>query len=96
MHNVPLPIYFLYFKNSQLLNRCQMDPCVCDVFDPESALKLNPKVVTLTPVTPCIEISIRYKHNQRKYSLVTSEYVPVQILWLSPLIKNPDSINGRC
>jgi len=29
-----------------------MDPCVYDVFDSESALELNPEVVTLTPGTP--------------------------------------------
>ena len=27
---------------------------VYDIFDSESALELNPKVVTLTPGTPCI------------------------------------------
>jgi hypothetical protein len=47
-------IYLLYFKNSKLLNRCELDPCVDDIFDSESALELNPKVVTLTPGTPSI------------------------------------------
>jgi len=31
-----------------------LDPCVYDVFDSESALELNPEVVTLIPGTPCI------------------------------------------
>jgi len=54
MHNAPLSflIYFLYFKNSLLLNCCELDPCVYDDVDSESALELNPKVVTLTPGTP--------------------------------------------
>jgi len=30
-----------------------LDPCVYEVFDSESALELNPEVVTLTPGTPC-------------------------------------------
>jgi len=56
MHNAPLSflIYLLYFKNSKLLNCCELDPCVYDVFDSESALELNPEVVTFTPRTPCI------------------------------------------
>jgi len=31
-----------------------LDPCAYDIFDSESALELNPEVVTLTPGTPCI------------------------------------------
>jgi len=31
-----------------------LNPRVYEVFDTESALKLNPEVVTLTPGTPCI------------------------------------------
>jgi len=31
-----------------------LDPCVCEVFDSESALELNPEVVTLTPGTSCM------------------------------------------
>jgi hypothetical protein len=55
MHKAPLSflIYLLYFKNSQLLNRCELDPCVYDVFDSEAALELNPEVVMLTAGTPC-------------------------------------------
>jgi hypothetical protein len=58
MHNAPLSllIYLLYFKNSQILNRCELDPYVYGVFYSESALELNPEVVTLTPVTSCIQI----------------------------------------
>jgi len=56
MHNTPLSflIYLLYFKNSKLLNRCELGPYVYDIFDSESALELNPEVVTLTPGTSCI------------------------------------------
>jgi hypothetical protein len=56
MQNVPVSflIYLLYFKNSQLLNRCERNPSVYDVFDSESALELNPEVVTSTPGTLCI------------------------------------------
>jgi len=32
-----------------------LDPCVYDVFDSESALELDPEVVTLTPGTLCIK-----------------------------------------
>jgi hypothetical protein len=55
MHNAPLSflIYLRYFKNSRLLNRCELDPCVYEVFDSESALELNPEVVHLTPGTLC-------------------------------------------
>jgi len=54
MHNAPLSflIYLLYFKNSKLLNRCELDPCVYDALDSESALELNTEVVTLNPGTP--------------------------------------------
>jgi len=56
MHNAPLSflIYLLYFKNSQLLNHCELDPCVYDDFDSISALELNLEVVTLTLGTFCI------------------------------------------
>jgi hypothetical protein len=56
MHNAPLSflVYLPYFKNSSLLNRCELYPCIYDVFDSESALELNPEVVTLTPGTPCV------------------------------------------
>ena len=59
MHNAPLSflINLLYLKKLiKLLNRCELDPCeyeldpcVYEVFDSESALELNPVVVTLTP-----------------------------------------------
>ena len=54
MHNSPLSflIYLLYFKNSNLLNRCELDPCVYGVFDSESGLELNSELVTLIPGTP--------------------------------------------
>jgi hypothetical protein len=40
------PFYFIYCTlKTQLLNRCELDPCVYDVFDSESALELNPEVV---------------------------------------------------
>jgi hypothetical protein len=47
------------------MNRCELDPCVYDIFDSESALELNPEVVTLTPETPCtildnIILNIKY------------------------------------
>jgi len=32
---------------------CELDPCVYDVFDSETAQELNPEVVTLTFGTPC-------------------------------------------
>jgi len=35
-----------------------LDPFVCYVFDSESALELNPEIVTLTPGTPYIDINI--------------------------------------
>jgi hypothetical protein len=56
MHNAPLLflIYLLYFKNTSLLKRSELYPSVYDVLDSESALELNPEVVTLTPGTPCI------------------------------------------
>jgi hypothetical protein len=58
MHNVPLSfqIYLLYFKNSQLLKRRELDPCVYDVFDSESAQELNPEVGTLTRGSLCIKV----------------------------------------
>jgi hypothetical protein len=66
MHNAALSflIYLLYFKNSELLNRCELDPYVYDVFDSESSLELNPVIVTLTPGTLCI-ITYHYyfQHN---------------------------------
>jgi len=37
-----------------------LDPCVYDVFESESALELNPEVVTLTPGTPCIVKTQQY------------------------------------
>jgi len=40
------------------MNRCELDPCVCDVFDSKSALELNPEVVTLTPGTLCINTAL--------------------------------------
>jgi len=43
-------IYLLYFKNSLTLDRCELYPCVYDIFDSASALELNPEVLTLTPV----------------------------------------------
>jgi len=49
-------IYSLYFNYSSRLNRWEFDPCVYDAFDSESALQLNPEVVTLTPGTPCIRV----------------------------------------
>jgi hypothetical protein len=49
--------HLLYFKNSELSNPCQLNPCVYEVFDSESALELNPEVVILTPGTPYIHIS---------------------------------------
>jgi hypothetical protein len=54
MHNVPLSylIYLLYFKNSQLLSRCELEPRIYDVFDSASALELNPEILTLTPGAP--------------------------------------------
>ena len=57
MHNAPLSflINLLYLKKLiKLLNRCELDPCVYEVFDSESSLELNPEVVTLSPGTPCI------------------------------------------
>jgi len=35
-----------------------LDPCVYDIFDSESALELNPEVVTLTPGTLCILLNL--------------------------------------
>jgi hypothetical protein len=58
MHDAPLSfliyLFYTYSKNSQLLNSCELDPCVDEVFDSEKALELNPEVVTLTPGTLCI------------------------------------------
>jgi hypothetical protein len=42
-----------------LLNRCELDPCVYDVFDSETALELNPEIVILTPGTLCILVRTR-------------------------------------
>ena len=42
------------FVRLEVLNHCELDPCVYDILDSESALELNPKVVTLTLGTPCI------------------------------------------
>jgi hypothetical protein len=50
----PAAMCIRYFKISELQNRCELDPCVSEVFDSESALELNPEVVTLTPGTPCV------------------------------------------
>jgi len=33
-----------------------LDPCIYEIFYSESALELNPEVVTLTPGTPCIKV----------------------------------------
>jgi hypothetical protein len=47
---------------------------MCQVFDSESALELNPEVVTLTPGTPCITVDrqlVIYTHTHthtRKHS----------------------------
>jgi len=41
-------------KVRRSLNRCELDPCVYDIFYSESPLELNPEVVTLIPGTPCI------------------------------------------
>jgi len=42
-----------------------LDPCVYEVFQLESALELNPEVVTLTPGTPGIDLQpggqVRYR-----------------------------------
>jgi len=38
-----------------------LDPCVYDIFDSESALELNPEVVTLTPETPRIHTLVYIK-----------------------------------
>jgi hypothetical protein len=63
MHNASLSflIYLLYFKNSELLNCSELDPCVYDVFDSESALELNSEVVTLTPGTPVYSKDLKKK-----------------------------------
>jgi len=42
-----------------------LDPCVYDVFDSQLALELNPEVMTLTPGTPCICVTLK----DRKRSL---------------------------
>jgi len=39
-----------------------LDPCVYDVFESESALELNPEVVTLTPGTLCICYLSKYRY----------------------------------
>jgi len=38
-----------------------MDPCVFEVFDSASGLEVYPKVLTLTPGTPCI-LTLSYYH----------------------------------
>jgi len=55
MHNAPLSflIYLLYFKNSKLLNRYQLDAAVYGVFVTASALELNPVIVNLNLGTSC-------------------------------------------
>jgi hypothetical protein len=66
MHNAPLSflIYLPCFKNSYVLNRRELEPCVYDVFDSESTLELNPELVTLTPGTSRIYTSVRPgRHN---------------------------------
>jgi hypothetical protein len=62
MHNAPLSflIYLLHCKNSLVLNCCQLDPCVYDVLDSESALEMSPEVVTLTPGTPYTGCRLEY------------------------------------
>jgi len=83
MHNAPLSflIYLLYFKNSKLLNRCKLGPCVYDVFDSESALELNSEVVTLTPGTTYIYI----------YIYIYIWYIIEQRSWESNLSNQPDT-----
>jgi len=34
-------------RSTAVLNRCELDPCVYDIFDSESALELNPEEVSL-------------------------------------------------
>jgi hypothetical protein len=36
-----------YFNNSQLQNRCEVEPFVYAIFDSEFSLELNPELVTL-------------------------------------------------
>jgi hypothetical protein len=87
MHSAPLSflIYLLYFKTSYLLNRCKLDPCVYDVFDSESALELNPEVVTLTPGS--LYILLRAKLNVGMY-LPAQLYIPVKCLYLFAALHN--------
>jgi len=56
MHKAPLSflIYLLYFKKLITLNRCEVYPCVNEVFDSELALELNPEIVTVIPGTSYI------------------------------------------
>ena len=51
-------LFTVLLKTHNSLNRYELYPCVYDIFDSESALELNPKIVTLTPGTPCIYVYI--------------------------------------
>jgi hypothetical protein len=62
------------------LNRCELDPCIYDVFDSESALELNPKVVTLTHGTPCISPLPLYDFMARTGTRLKNIYSPIKPL----------------
>jgi len=67
-----------------LLNRYELDPSVCDVFDSASALELNPEVVTLTPGTPCIFFIFKGQAVRKvRNLLVTSVIVYIEGLYLT-------------
>jgi len=61
-----------------------LDPCVDDVFDSESALELNPEVVTLTPGTLCIvhrnaDGKTSVKHYLSYYASLSHSYIELKV-----------------
>jgi hypothetical protein len=69
------PVYLHYFKNSKILNRCELDPCVYDVFDSALAMELNTKVSDLNSwdtlyIYSCIVISDSFPIRTRKSTVI--------------------------
>jgi hypothetical protein len=82
MHSAPLSfLIFKNSKNSKLLNCCKLDPCVYEVFDSESALELNPEVLTLTPGTPCV--CVRRKRPEGEADHLRRCSFDVKNVWLN-------------
>ena len=50
---------FTVLQNLTTPNHCELDPCVCDIFDSASVLEFIPKVLTLTPWTPSTYLPVK-------------------------------------